>query len=349
MELKQAIDAYKRLLGDLATLGLIAAAVSALALLLLPSSTFQIEHRITYSILVEAGPNSPEIQRAINRHFSGIEAQDYEEAISATFDRVMGSLYAVDTPREHADNDALRLVSVRSKGLGLKDILSGSVQENQWDMAAAEIHRQLPVLRVQSNYSARAAAGWFFYPLAILTIASIATLHLRRKTFANPGPSASPQSRAKTIAIILPVLCITGITASLLVGARSSQADGFAQTLELWMSDPLMRTQMFVVAVFFAPIFEELLCRRFILGRFLAAGHVVTGFALASFAFVWLHVGRGAFMGLTIELSYLMLFYLIASLLLCYTYFKTRNILDAMLVHGLYNLMGWSIWFWAFG
>ena len=110
----------------------------------------------------------------------------------------------------------------------------------------------------------------------------------------------------------------------------SIDVHGF-RDVSLWESVPWLGA---VVAIVAAPVFEELLFRRWLLEGFLREGQPVFGSIVVSVNFALPHMTR--FEVSTSFFSALSVFFAI-SLVLCWVYVRTRNVVAGMAVHCAHN------------
>ncbi len=102
--------------------------------------------------------------------------------------------------------------------------------------------------------------------------------------------------------------------------------------VSIWKSVPWLGTGLVTIA---APVFEELLFRRWLLESFLREGLPVFGSIVVSVNFALLHMSRFEFSASFF--SALGVFFAI-SLALCWVYARTRNVFACMVVHCAHNV-----------
>jgi membrane protease YdiL (CAAX protease family) len=100
-----------------------------------------------------------------------------------------------------------------------------------------------------------------------------------------------------------------------------------------------------VYVLLLAPVFEELLFRRVLFGRFLEAGRPLLGYAVTGVAFASLHEFAGLSPGGWLQTSLLWSFYFAMAVALAWVYRRTGSLWAPVLVHAGNNALA----LWAFG
>ncbi len=114
------------------------------------------------------------------------------------------------------------------------------------------------------------------------------------------------------------------------------------------MSDLLAQWPLSAVlfAVLLAPAYEELLFRRVLFGRLLAAGRPVLGIVLSSLAFALLHEIPGLSGNGVLAICQLWLVYGAMGAAFAWLYWRTGSLWAAILAHGLNNAIAMAALYW---
>lgn len=114
------------------------------------------------------------------------------------------------------------------------------------------------------------------------------------------------------------------------------------------MSDLLSQWPLSAVlfAVVLAPAYEELLFRRVLFGRLLAAGRPVLGIVLSSLAFALLHEIPGLSGNGVLAICQLWLVYGTMGAAFAWLYWRTGSLWAAILAHGLNNAIAMAALYW---
>jgi uncharacterized protein len=98
--------------------------------------------------------------------------------------------------------------------------------------------------------------------------------------------------------------------------------------------------------VVLAPAYEELLFRRVLFGRLLAAGRPVLGIVLSSLAFALLHEIPGLSGNGVLAICQLWLVYGTMGAAFAWLYWRTGSLWAAILAHGLNNAIAMAALYW---
>jgi membrane protease YdiL (CAAX protease family) len=114
------------------------------------------------------------------------------------------------------------------------------------------------------------------------------------------------------------------------------------------MSDLLSQWPLSAVlfAVVLAPAYEELLFRRVLFGRLLAAGRPVLGLVLSSLAFALLHEIPGLSGNGVLAICQLWLVYGTMGAAFAWLYWRTGSLWAAIIAHGLNNAIAMAALYW---
>ena len=113
---------------------------------------------------------------------------------------------------------------------------------------------------------------------------------------------------------------------------------------ELLVQYPLAAI-LFIVLV--APVTEEVVFRRVLFGRFMAAGCPMLGYVLTGALFAFAHEGPGLSVGGWLESAMLWLNYFAFGALLAWLYQRTGSLWAPILVHAANNALAVVVWQYA--
>lgn len=208
---------------------------------------------------------------------------------------------------------------------------------------------ELDATQVSHQLGQPGAMAQLLMALVSTGLAAVVVYFWRRRASAAERQQAlaalwRPGTWGLAVLVALGVFCFSTLTGML---AERLHIQPVPTNLSL-MSDLLVQWPLSAVlfAVVLAPAYEELLFRRVLFGRLLAAGRPVLGIVLSSVAFALLHEIPGLSGNGFLAICQLWLVYGAMGAAFAWLYWRTGSLWAAILAHGLNNAIALAALYW---